>query len=288
MSRALRPLIAGVAMAVALPFAASAQEEHESAALQHFPILQAPRLSWSFSGLFGTFNQAQLQRGYQVYREVCSNCHAMHLVAFRDLALTGGPHFPDAEVRALAAQYQVTDGPNDAGDMFERPGRLYDYFPSPFANPQAAAAANGGAAPPDLSVIAKARANAPGVVRGIADFFTTYQEGGVDYIHALLTGYRDPPQGVDVPEGTYYNPYFANAVSLRMPPPLSDGQVTYSDGTPETPDQYARDVSAFLMWTAEPHLVARKRLGFEVLVYLIVFASLMYVTKRRVWSSVDH
>jgi ubiquinol-cytochrome c reductase cytochrome c1 subunit len=180
----------------------------------------------------------------------------------------------------------VTDGPNDAGDMFERAARPSDYLPSPFANPQAAAAANGGAVPPDMSVIAKARGAPRGLFWGLVDFFTGYQEGGPDYIHALITGYREPPAGLTIPEGTYYNPYFLAAVSLKMPPPLSDGQVTYSDGSPQTVDQYARDVAAFLMWAAEPHLVERKEIGFRVVIFLIVFAGLMYATKRKVWASV--
>jgi ubiquinol-cytochrome c reductase cytochrome c1 subunit len=290
MRRALSSLIGGAALAMGIAVTAAAQEpagqEPATAQPEHFPMLTAPRLAWPFSGLFGTFNQAQLQRGFEVYRVVCSTCHSMKLVAFRHLADPGGPHFSEAAVRALAARYPVTDGPNDNGEMFARAGRPYDILPSPFPNPQAAAAAFGGAAPPDLSVIAKARGNSQGVLRGVADFFTLYQEGGADYIHALLTGFQDPPAGIEVPEGTFYNPYFASAVSLRMPPPLTDGLVTYADDAPETVDQYARDVAAFLMWTAEPKLVARKRLGFEVLVYLLVFASLMYVTKQRVWASV--
>jgi ubiquinol-cytochrome c reductase cytochrome c1 subunit len=191
-------------------------------------------------------------------------------------------------VKALAATYQVTDGPNDAGDMFERPGRPYDHLPSPFANEQAAAAANGGAAPPDLSLMAKARASHRGPFFTVLDFFTQYQEGGPDYIHALLTGFRDPPAGLVIPEGTHYNPYFQSAASLKMPPPLSADQVTYSDGTPQTVDQYARDVAAYLMWAAEPHLDARKRIGFQVGIFIIVFAGLLYLTKRRVWSDVEH
>jgi ubiquinol-cytochrome c reductase cytochrome c1 subunit len=212
----------------------------------------------------------------------------MDLVAFRNLGDEGGPHFTEDEVKALAATYTVQDGPNDAGDMFERPGKPYDHLPAPFANTEAAAAANGGAAPPDLSVIAKARGIKRGLLWGLLDFFTGYQEGGPDYIHALLTGFQDPPPGIKIPEGTYYNPYFHAAVSLKMPPPLSDGQVAYSDGSPQTVNQYATDVSAFLMWTAEPHMMERKRIGFMTFIFLIVFAGLMYLTKKRVWSDVAH
>jgi ubiquinol-cytochrome c reductase cytochrome c1 subunit len=172
--------------------------------------------------------------------------------------------------------------------MFERPGKPSDHFPSPFPNAEAAAAANGGAAPPDLSLMAKARGVERGLLWGLVDFFTQYQEGGPDYIHALLTGFRDPPPGVDVPEGTYYNPRFLAAASLKMPPPLADDQVTYTDGSPQTVDQYSRDVSAFLMWAAEPTLNERKRIGFEVLIFLVVFAGLMYLTKKRVWEKVPH
>src|SRR5262249_36387803 len=164
--------------------------------------------------------------------------------------------------------YKVTDGPNDQGEMFERPARSSDHLPSPFANDQAAAAANNGAAPPDLSLMAKARGAERGPIWTVIDFFSQYQEAGPDYIHALLTGFQDPPAGLKIPENTPYNPYFLYAPSLAMPPPLQPGQVAYSDGTPTTVDQYARDVAAFLMWTAEPHLVERKRLGFQVFVFV--------------------
>jgi len=253
-----------------------------------FPILKPELQSWSFAGPFGRFDPAQLQRGYQVYKEVCSACHSMKYLAFRNLSDEGGPQLTPDEVTALAAGFQVTDGPNADGDMFQRPGKPADHFPSPFANQEAGAAANGGAAPPDLSLIAKARGVPRGVLWATVDFFTQYQEGGPDYVHALLTGFRDPPAGVTVPEGTYYNPYFLAAPSLKMPPPLSADQVTYADGTPQSVDQYARDVSAFLMWAAEPHLVERKRMGFEVTIFLLVFAGLMYLTKKRVWEKVAH
>jgi ubiquinol-cytochrome c reductase cytochrome c1 subunit len=273
---------------VALSTPACAQEEgHEQPS--HFPLLKPQLQRWTFAGPFGKFDPAQLQRGYQVYKEVCAACHSMELLSFRNLAEEGGPHFSEAEARALAAEYQITAGPDENGDMFERPGVLSDRFPSPFPNAEAAAAANGGAAPPDLSLIAKARGVGQGIHWTILDFFSQYQEAGVDYLHALLTGYDvEPTANIEVPEGTHYNPYFVSGVSLKMPPPLSDGLVTYADGSPETVDQYARDVSAFLMWGAEPHLVDRKRLGFMTLVFLGVFAVLMYLTKQRVWSKVAH
>jgi ubiquinol-cytochrome c reductase cytochrome c1 subunit len=278
--------VAAIAFAVAAP--AFAQEEvHEQPT--HFPMLKPQLQRWTFAGPFGKFDPAQLQRGYQVYKEVCANCHSMSLLSFRNLAEEGGPGFSEAEARALAAEYQITDGPDENGDMFERPGALSDRFPSPFANSAAAAAANGGAAPPDLSVMAKARGVGQGIQWTLLDFFTQYQEGGPDYVHALLTGYSDEvPEGIEIPEGTYYNPHFVSAVSLKMPPPLSDDLVTYADGSLQTVDQYSRDVSAFLMWAAEPHLVERKRLGFMTIVFLAVFAALMYLTKKKVWAKVEH
>jgi ubiquinol-cytochrome c reductase cytochrome c1 subunit len=281
-------MIAGAVAAVALPAVAEEAGGEGHASPTHFPIKLPEPQEWSFAGVFGKYDTAQLQRGFQVYKEVCSNCHSMKMVAFRHLAEPGGPSFTEDQVKALAATYKVTDGPNDAGDMFERPGRPSDYLPSPFPNEQAAAAANGGAAPPDLSLIAKARASHRGPFFTVLDFFTQYQEGGPDYIHALVSGFTDPPPGLTIPEGTYYNPYFQSAPSLKMPPPLSADQVAYSDGTPQTVDQYARDVAAFLMWAAEPHLDSRKRAGFQVGIFLIVFAGLLYLSKRKVWSNVEH
>jgi len=254
----------------------------------HYPLKKPELESWSFAGFFGRFDQIQLQRGFQVYREVCAACHGLELIAFRSLGAEGGPHFTEPEVRALAAEYSVADGPDESGEMFERPGRPSDYLPNPFPNEQAAAAALGGAAPPDLSIIAKARGISRGIQWTILDFFTQYQEAGPDYIHALLSGYEDPPPGMTVASGTYYNPYFVSGPTLAMPPPLAEGLVTYADGSPETVEQYSRDVSAFLMWTAEPHLVERKRIGYQVFIFLIVFAGLMYFTKKKVWSSVKH
>lgn len=289
--RGLAALVGVVALAMSVaPLAAQEMEEgaHEEGATAHYPIRLPELESWTFAGFFGRFDQTQLQRGFQVYREVCAACHGLKYVPFRSLGQEGGPHFTDAEVRALAAEYQITDGPDQFGDMFERPGIPSDYLPSPFPNEQAAAAANGGAAPPDLSLMAKARGVSRGLQWTALDFFTQYQEGGPDYIHALLTGYREPPPGTELSPGTYYNPYFVAGSTLAMAPPLSDGLVTYADGSPETVDQYSRDVSAFLMWAAEPHLVERKRIGYQVFIFLIVFAGLMYFTKKKVWSSVKH
>jgi ubiquinol-cytochrome c reductase cytochrome b/c1 subunit len=244
-----------------------------------------PRVKWSFSGPFGMYDQAQLQRGFKVYREVCQGCHSLSLLSFRNLAEPGGPGFTEAQARVIAAEYQIKDGPNDEGEMFERPGRLADRFPKPFPNDNAARAANGGALPPDMSVIAKARTYERGFPWFLIDIVTQYQEQGPDYIVALLNGYVDAPQGFQLPDGSQYNKYFPGH-AIGMPAPLSDGQVTYDDGAPQTIDQYAKDVTAFLMWAAEPHMIARKRIGFQVMIFLLVFAGLLYFTKKKVWSDV--
>jgi len=246
---------------------------------------EPPRQKWSFSGPFGLYDRAQLQRGFKVYKEVCASCHSLSLVSFRNLAEPGGPGYSAAQAAAVAAEYKVQDGPNDAGEMFERAGRVADRFPKPFPNDNAARAANGGALPPDLSVIAKARTYERGFPRFIFDIFTQYQEQGPDYLVALLTGYADAPAGFNLPTGAHYNKYFPGH-AIGMPNPLSDGQVTYDDGSPQTVAQYAKDVTAFLMWTAEPHMEARKRIGFQVMIFLIVFAGLLYFTKKKVWADV--
>jgi len=285
MNRILSVLaVAGIVLGATGGFSYAAEEG--SAEPTHFPILHPTEEDWTFAGPFGNYDRAQLQRGLKIYKEVCSACHSMNLVAFRTLSDLG---YSDAQIKAFAAEYTVMDGPNADGEMFERPAVPSDYFPSPFPNPQAAAAANNGAAPPDLSLMAKARGVTRGLPTFIFDIFTQYAEGGPDYIHSLLTGYdHEPPAGMQIAEGTYYNPFFMNGKSLAMAKPLSDGQVTYDDGAPETVDQYARDISAFLMWTAEPHLVARKQMGFSVMVFLILFAGLVWATKRKVWANVAH
>ena len=276
---------AGLIMAGAIG-TGSAQEAHNEAEPTHFPILKPTQENWTFAGPFGNYDKAQLQRGLKVYKEVCSACHSMQLVAFRTLEDLG---YSEAQVKAFAAEYTVQDGPNADGEMFERPGIPSDYFPSPFPNAAAAAAANNGAAPPDFSLIAKARGVERGFPTFIFDIFTQYAENGPDYIHSLLTGYdHEPPAGMQIAEGTHYNPYFIAGKSLAMAKPLSDDQVTYDDGAPQTVDQYARDVSAFLMWAAEPHLEDRKKTGFSVMVFLVLFAGLVYLTKRKVWSAVAH
>ena len=245
------------------------------------------RLSWSFAGPFGMYDPGQLQRGFKVFKEVCTACHSANFLYFRNLAQEGGPHFTEAQAKQVASEYQITDGPNGEGEMFQRPGRLSDHWPAPFPNDQAARVANGGALPPDLSVIAKARSYHVGFPGFIIDAFTQYQEAGPDYIHAVLTGYEEPPAGVTVQPGLHYNLYFPGN-QIAMPPPLSDGQVEYSDGSPQTVQQYSEDVAAFLMWMAEPHLDARKRMGFQVMIFLIVLAGLLYFTKKKVWKNVAH
>lgn len=272
--------VAGIALGAV--GSAKAQEEGGT---PHYPLNKPVEQSWSFAGPFGTYDQGQLQRGLKVYREACAACHGLERIAFRNLQALG---YSEDQVRALAAEYEVTDGPDSFGEMFTRPAIPSDNFPAPFANPEAAAAANNGAAPPDLSLIAKARAVTRGFPTFVFDIFTQYAEGGPDYIYGLLTGYEDAPEGFEVQPGTYYNTHFLSGAALSMPQPLTDEQVTYEDGTPETLDQYARDVTAFLMWAAEPHMEARKQMGFNVMVFLLLFAGLVYLTKRKVWSDVEH
>ena len=237
------------------------------------------RQSWTFAGPFGTFDTAQLQRGFKVYREVCSSCHSLSKVAFRTLAEEGGPGFSEAQVKTLAAEYKVKDGPDDKGEMFERAGRASDRFPAPFPNPEAARAALG-AAPPDMSVLAKARSYSRGFPLFLVDPLIQYQEHGVDYIYALLNGYTDK-------NDQNWNAYFPGN-HIGMAKPLSDGQVDYTDGAPQTVQQYAKDVSSFLMWAAEPSLEQRKKTGFRVMIFLILFSGLLYFTKKKVWANVAH
>jgi ubiquinol-cytochrome c reductase cytochrome c1 subunit len=261
----------------------------EAAHTPHYPLKKPEEMDWTFAGMGGHWDIGQLQRGLKVYKEVCAACHGLDLVAFRNLSALG---YNEEQVKAFAAEYTVQDpNPNADGEMVERPGVGSDYFPSPYPNHEAAAAANNGAAPPDLSLIAKARAVERGFPQFVFDVlpWIQYAEGGPDYVHALLTGYEEePPEGTTVQPGTYYNPHFIAGPALAMPPPLSDDVVTYDDGAPQTIDQYSRDVSAFLMWAAEPHLVERKQTGLVVLIFLIVLASLVYVVKRRVWANTPH
>lgn len=273
--------LAAVAALVALGVGFAAQPA--KAAEQTPP----PRYPWSWAGPFGMFDRAQLQRGFQVYKEVCAACHGLELVSFRNLAQRGGPEFPPDQVAAIAADWMhKVREIGDDGQPSERAPRLADRIPGPFPNKKAAEAANGGKAPPDLSLMPKARTYERGFPWFVFDIFTMYQETGADYVKAFLVGYEDPPAGKDVPAGTSYNKYYPGNL-VAMPNMLQDGQVTYSDGSPQTARQYSADVTAFLMWTAEPHLEQRKRIGFQVILFLIVFAGLLYFTKKKVWSRVE-
>ncbi len=240
----------------------------------------AKAISFSFEGPFGTFDKGQLQRGYKVYKEVCSNCHSMKLVSFRNLSDHGGPGFTVEQVKALAATFTMKDGPDANGDMYDRTGLPSDRFPSPFANDQAAASANGGALPPDLSLITKFRPGWYGTFNQLVNGI-----GGAQYVYSVLTGYEEPPEDIkkEMPEGKSYNPYFANGHFISMGAPLSDGQVTFDDGAPNTVDDMARDVSAFLAWTAEPKMEERKSLGFMVMIFLTVLSTLLYFVKKKIW-----
>ncbi len=226
------------------------------------------KTEWSFKGLFGKFDRASLQRGYQVYTEVCSSCHSMKYLSYRNLAEKGGPEFTKEQAKAIAASFEVTDGPNADGEMFTRPGKLSDKFIMPYENVKAAQAANGGAYPPDMSVLVKARG------------------GGVDYIYSLLQGYEDPPLGMDLDDGVYYNKYMYGK-KIKMANQLSDGLVEYGDGTQATVQQMSKDVTTFLMWTAEPHLEARHQMGFKAIIYLIILTILVYFSMKRIWSRVE-
>lgn len=249
------------------------------------------RQKWKFSGFLGAFDQAQLQRGFKVYVEACARCHGIKRIAFRNLTEASGPGFPEAAVKALAAKYQVDGEPNDQGKIVKRPAVLADTIPSPFKNDQEARATLNGALPPDLSLIAKARgieSNAPFYmvpVNMLRDIAAGYQEAGPDYIYALLMGYVPPKADVKVPDGMNYNSVFPGHL-IAMPNPFAggDGLVKYDDGTPGTVENYARDVTAFLAWAADPRLEERKRLGLLVMGYLLITALLLYLAKRRVWS----
>jgi len=221
--------------------------------------------NWSFDGIFGTFDRASLQRGYQVYQEVCAGCHSAQHLSYRNLSEKGGPEFLPEEAKAIARQFEVIDGPNEDGEMFTRPGRLSDKFVNPYPNVKAAAAANGGAYPPDMSVLAKAR------------------KGGADYIYSLLMGYEEAPMGYELDDGVYYNKYMPGN-KIKMAEPISDGIVEYTDGTETTKAQISKDVTTFLVWAADPHLEARHRMGFKVFFYLIILLTMVYLSKQKVWN----
>ena len=226
------------------------------------------KTDWSFKGLFGKFDRSALQRGYQVYSEVCSSCHSMKYLSYRNLAEKGGPEFSEAQAKAIAASFEVIDGPNSDGEMFTRPGKLSDKFVMPYENVKAAQAANGGAYPPDMSVLVKARS------------------GGVDYIYSLLQGYDSPPAGLTLDEGVYYN-RFMYGKKIKMSNQLSDGLIEYADGTNATVEQMSKDVTTFLMWAAEPHLESRHQMGFKAIIYLIILTILVYLSMKKIWSRVE-
>jgi ubiquinol-cytochrome c reductase cytochrome c1 subunit len=269
-----------IALGLAAPAAA---QEHETVHIERQP--------WSFAGVFGKYDEHQLQRGFQVFREVCASCHGAKLLAFRNLSEEGGPMFSDEQVKALAAEYTVVDPEAEGGS---RKGLPSDRWPGT-GQSNADQIAAFGIVPPDLSVMAKARAIASPFPQWVFNYFTTYSEGGPDYIHALLTGYEEtPPEGAEVPEGKFYNHVFPGH-AIGMPPPLADGQVPYAneDGSAApaemlTAEQYSLDVSAFLMWAAEPHLNSQKAAGFRVLTFLLLFAALMWFVKQRIWRNVEH
>jgi len=223
---------------------------------------------WSFKGFFGKFDKASLQRGYQVYTEVCSACHSVNYLSYRNLSQPGGPEFSEQQAKIFASQFEVTDGPNNEGEMFTRPARLSDKFVGPYANEQAATAANGGAYPPDMSVLVKAR------------------QGGADYIYSVLMGYENPPSGITLDDGVYYNKYMPGN-NIKMAKPLSAGAVDYADGTDSSEEQMAKDVVAFLAWTAEPHLEARHKIGFRAIIYLFIITILVYFSMKKLWSRIE-
>jgi len=248
---------------------------------------------FSFEGPFGKFDQAQLQRGYKVYREVCSACHSMNLMYFRNLGQKGGPFYDEKYknpndnpyVKAIAAEYQINDVDTETGDTIQRPGVPADKFPSPFANEYAARASNGGALPPDLSVIVKARHH------------------GAHYVYSLLSGYKDPPKGLTASPTQHYNPYFSGDLTpfwkgphdkvpvggfIAMPPQLEPDKVTFDDGTKSTIEQQAKDVATFLAWASEPKMEERKSFGLAAMIYLFIFAALLYASYRRIWRNVAH
>lgn len=223
------------------------------------------KLVWPFDGALGKFDRQSIQRGFQVYKDVCASCHSMNLLSYRNLQEIG---FSEAEVKAIAAEKNVKDGPDDSGDMFDRPAKPSDRFVAPFANEQAARAGNGGALPPDLSLIIKARPD------------------GANYVYSLLAGYTEAPAGFHLSDGMNYNPYFTGK-QIAMPAPLTDGRVEYQDGTKATVDQMSRDVVTFLQWAAEPEMEQRKRMGIKVMLFMTIFTILFFIAKKRVWADVE-
>ena len=223
---------------------------------------------WTFKGLFGKFDRASLQRGYQVYTEVCASCHSMQYLSYRNLSEKGGPEFSIEQAKAIASNFEVIDGPNSDGEMFTRPAKLSDRFVMPYANVEEAKISNGGAYPPDMSVLVKARA------------------GGADYIYSVILGYEDPPEGMVLDDGVYYNKYMYGN-KIKMPPQLYEDLVTYADGTLASPEQMAKDVTTFLAWSAEPHLEQRHKFGFRAISYLIILSVLVDFSMKKIWSRIE-
>jgi cytochrome c1 len=287
-NKGIHHCLAGLAVAALAVMASPASAAESGIAIKRQP--------WSFSGVFGHYDRGQVQRGLKVVKEVCSACHSMNLVRYRNLADPGGPELSEGQVKTLAAEAEFFDI-DDAGEPAPRKGVPADPWKAPFANAQAARAANGGALPPDLSLIAKAReATDPKPwylepFKWARDIVTGYQEGGPDYIYALLTGYGEVPPDLHnadgtpftLAEGMNFNRAFPG-FQIAMPNPLTDGQVEYTDGTPATVDNYARDVAAFLMWAAEPKLEERKQLGVRVMIFLIITSILLWLAKRALWA----
>jgi ubiquinol-cytochrome c reductase cytochrome c1 subunit len=226
------------------------------------------KVDWSFKGVLGKFDRGSLQRGYQVYTEVCASCHSLKYLSYRNLSEKGGPEFSVEQAKAIAASFEVTDGPNADGEMFLRPAKLSDKFVMPYENSKAAQAANGGAYPPDMSVLVKARS------------------GGANYIYSVLLGYEDPPSGITLDDGVYYNKYMYGN-KIKMPKPLDNDAVEYNDGTKATEEQMAKDLVTFLAWTAEPHLEARHKMGFRATIYLIILTILVYFSMKKIWSRIE-
>ena len=226
------------------------------------------KVNWSFKELTGKFDRASLQRGFQVYKEVCSSCHSMQYLSYRNLGEPGGPEFTLEEVKAIAASVEIEDGPDSQGEMFTRPGKPSDKFKSPYPNVEASTVANGGAYPPDMSVLVKAR------------------PGGADYMYSVLVGYEDPPAGMKLDDGVYYNKYMIGQ-KIKMASPLLEGIVEYSDGTEASVDQMAKDVTTFLAWAAEPELEVRHKLGIKVIIYLLLLTILVYLSMKKIWSRID-
>ena len=250
---------------IILPFIIQLNFNYAKSAEENVKLLEQ---NWSFKSFFGTFDRASLQRGYQVYTEVCASCHSLKHLSYRNLAEEGGPEFSIEQAKAIASNFEVTDGPNSDGEMFTRPAKLSDKFVNPYANIEEAKLSNGGAYPPDMSVLLKARA------------------GGADYIYSVLLGYEDPPEGMELDDGVYYNK-FMYGNKIKMPQQLYDDLVTYADGTPATPEQMAKDVTTFMAWTAEPKLEQRHKFGFRVISYLIILTILVYFSMKKIWSRIE-